>query len=188
MPGRQLVPSQDDARVLWIPDQAISPIPVGSIAYAQAELAAGIEGVQATASGAATALFDIDLSFEQASLTAGLGPQITDLVILYAVGVVALTAPPSAVLNGVVFGPAGAAAAAPVVTAQGGTISTVPATLPTATSGAGNAYTGQLLLANPYRLNTDLQKLVARLSVPMANTGTFNLLGVLVHFVNRSAQ
>ena len=162
------------------------PVPVANIAYATAELAAGIEGSQATASAGATALWDLD--FSQADLTAGLGPLISDIVLLYGVGVVALSSAPTLALSAVTYGAPGASAAAPTVAAAGGTITTIPGTLPTATSGAGNLYTVQFGLAAPVRMNTDLQKIVARLSVPMANTGTFLLVGAFVHHASRIAQ
>ena len=184
---RQLVPYQDDTKFMVIPSAAITAVPVASIAYASAEIVAGVEGIQATASAGATALFDLDLAFEQASLTGGLGALIGDITLVVAIGVVALSSAPSLAINSVSYPAAGAVAGAPTVTAQTlGTLS--PETWPTATTGAGNVQTIVAPLATPLRLNTDVAKLMGRLSVPMANTGTFTLVDAFVHFTQRIAQ
>jgi hypothetical protein len=187
MGGRQLIPYQDDVKFMVVPAAAMTPVPVASTAWANAEIAAGVEGLQVTASAGASALIDMDVSFEQASLTTGLGVTITDITLVVAIGVVPLSSAPSIVISSATYPAAGAAAAAPVVAAQTlGTLS--PATWPTATTGAGNVQTLRAPLTTPLQLNSDLQKLVARLTIPLANTGTFTVVDAFVHFTQRLAQ
>jgi hypothetical protein len=182
---QQRVPYVDDKKCLQIPAAAMSGIPVVNIAYAAAELAAGVEGLQATcATAPASAIFDIDFGFEQASLTPGLGVLLTDLVLEVAQLAQALTGPPTLALSSVSF-PAAGVTGAPVAAPIGGPIVTAPAVLPVAITPGGQVVSEQFILAVPgYRMNTDQQKVVGRLVVPMAVGGQFLLAAAFVHFIN----
>lgn len=186
--GRELVPYAQDRMVKHFAPADAVVIPVANITASQVELAAGIEGLQlACATAPATGVIDLDLPFEQASLTPGLGVELTDIVVCYGVTGAALTAAPGLALSTVTFAPAGAAAAAPAVAAVAG-ITTTPGVLPTAVSAAGQQYTAQFSLANALARNTDLQKLVARLTAPLAVGGNFQFYGAFAHFTRVLAQ
>src|SRR5258708_32145659 len=119
MPGPlQRVPyALEDDHKLWVPASAFALIPVGSIAYSQAELnaAAALDAVVATSAGAVSAIFEADLANALEPVTASLGViNIKDIVLYYAVGVVNLTGVPVLTLSTVTFGAIGAAAAGPV--------------------------------------------------------------------------
>lgn len=188
MAGRMLIPYAQDNKLKRLPASAASVVPVVNVAAAAAELAAGVQGVQLTCSTlAATGILDLDLDFDAESLSGGLGVELSDLVIAYAVTGAALTAVPTLVLDAVTFAAVGAAAAAPVVTGVAG-ITTTPGVLPTAISGAGTHYSAQFTLPAGEILNADLQKLVARLSVPLAVGGSFLFLGAFAHYEAILAQ
>lgn len=188
MGGRMLIPYASDQKVRILPASQAEVVPVTNVAVAQAELAAGVEGVELTCSTApATGLIDWDLEFE-GSLSAGLGIQLTDMVIAYSVLGQALTGPPAVAISAVTFAPIGTAGAAPVVAAYGGTLTATPSPLRTAVSTAGQQYTGKIALGTQAMLNADLQKLVARLSVPLAVGGSFLLLGAFLHYTVTLAQ
>jgi hypothetical protein len=171
--------------VTVIPPAAMTPVVVGSIAYSNTEFAAGVESLHVLASGAATALIDFDLAFEQQRIDgAGLGITLKSIEVVYNVAVVALSAAPTLAIRSVAYPAVAAAAAAPTVTAIDAASTSSPATWTGAggATGAGLVATAQILLGTPFLMTTDLQKVVGRLSVPMANTGTFDLVDVLVHY------
>lgn len=168
-----------------IPPAAMTPVVVASIAYSNTEFAAGVESLHVLASGAATALIDFDLAFEQQRIDgSNLGTTIKDIVVVYNVGVVALTAAPTLAVRSVAYPAVAAAAAAPTVTAIDGGSTSNPATWTGAggVTGAGLVVAAQIVLGTPFGMMTDLVKVVGRLSVPMANTGTFDLVDIFIHY------
>lgn len=183
---RQAVPyARWDPMMNPIPPAAITPVTVSSIAYTNQEFVAGVESIRATASAGATALFDFDIAFEQQRIDgASLGVTLKEIVVVYNVAVVALTAAPTLAIKSVSYPAIGAAAAAPTVTAIDASSTSTPATWTGASgvTGSGLVASASILLGTPYLMSTDLLKVVGRLSVPMANTGTFDLVDVFVHY------
>jgi len=183
---RQAVPyARWDPMVTVIPPAALTGIVVASIAYSNTEFAAGVEGLHVLASGAATALVDFDFAFEQQRIDgSSLGMTLKSVEVVYNVGVVALSAAPTLAIRSVAYPAVAAAAAAPVVTAIDGASTSSPATWLGAAgvTGAGLVVTAQILLGTPFLMSVDLQKVVGRLSFPMANTGTVDIVDVFCHY------
>lgn len=183
---RQATPyARWDPMMNVIPPAAMTPVVVASITYSNTEFAAGVESLHVVAAGAATALIDFDLAFEQQRIDgANLGCTIKEIVCVYNVGVVALSSAPTLAVRSVTYPAIGAAAAAPVVAAIDAASTSTPATWTGAAgvTGAGLVATASILLGTPFLMATDLVKAVGRLSVPMANTGTFDLVDVFLHY------
>lgn len=183
---RQAVPyARWDPMMNVIPAASMTPVVVASITYSNTEFAAGVESLHVLAGGAATALIDFDLDFDILRIDgANLGVTIKEIVVVYNVGVVALSAAPTLAIRSVSYPAIGAAAAAPTVTAIDAGSTSTPATWTGAggVTGGGLSVTASILLGTPFLMTTDVQKVVGRLSVPMANTGTFDLLDAFVHF------
>ncbi len=174
-----------DPMVTVIPPAALTGIVVANIAYSNTEFVAGAESLHILASGAATALVDFDFAFEQQRIDgASLGMTLKSIEVVYNVGVVALSGAPTLAVRSVAYPAVGAAAAAPVVTAIDGSSTSNPATWTGAAgvTGAGTVVTAQIVLGTPYLMSVDLTKVVGRLSVPMANTGTFDLVDIFCHY------
>lgn len=183
---RQATPyARWDPMVTIVPPAALTPIVVGSIAYSNTEFAAGVESLHILASGAATALVDFDLAFEQQRIDgANLGMTLKSIEVVYNVGVVALSGAPTLAIRSVSYPAVAAAAAAPTVTAIDGGSTSNPGTWTGAggVTGAGLVVTAQIVLGTPYLMSVDLTKVVGRLSFPMANTGTVDIVDVLAHY------
>jgi len=175
---------------LWIPAMEAEPVVVASITYSYVEEnnAANLEVLRATSAGAVSPILDIDLSpgagFLQAlgASNALRGGYVTDITIWYAIGVAALTAFPTPTLTAVTF-PADGVTAAPTTT--GFTLTPASALLLTTT--AAGQFRGSKLVApaagaGAAAIQADLQKMTLRVSPTMANTGTFDFAGALVHF------
>ncbi len=144
-------------------------------------IAVNAGGKRSTASAGATAIFVADLAAELyrlAAITLGVGITITDLIIAYAIQTAVLTGNITAALQAIGW-PAVGTPAAPVSTNMPLSAGTG---LQTAVTGAGQSAIGKFAVATAALSNTDLQKLCARISVPMQNTGVFWLLGVGFHF------
>jgi len=174
---------------LWLPAMEAEPVVVASITYSYVEenATANLEVLRATSAGAVSPILDIDLSpgagFLQVLGSGSVlrGGYVSDITIFYAVGVAALTAFPTPTLTAVTFGAAGTVGAAPTTAAF---VLTPAAALQVGTSTAGQFYTTKLTTpaAPASAVQADLQKLTLRISPTMANTGTFDFAGALVHF------
>jgi hypothetical protein len=181
---QQRVPyALENDHFLWVPARTIQAPTVASITTVEDDetIAVNSGGKRSTASAGATAIFVADLAAELyrlSAITPGVGISITDLIIAYAIQTAVLTGNITAVLQAIGWPAVGTPAAA---------VSTnIPlsagAGLQTAVTGAGQAATGRFAVAAPTQNAQDLQKLCARISVPMQNTGVFWLLGVGFHF------